>query len=245
MVESYAERLTPPSPKENYLLAGLPESHRLPFVQKLSVIFLPRGEVLYESGDEEEFVYFPTSAIISLLHMMKDGSSVEVSVVGNEGIVGVDVFMGGCRTQSRVVVQSAGFAYRLSAAALKNEFNHHGPLMTLLLNYTQSLITQMAQTSACNRYHSIDQQLCRLLLLSLDRLNKNTLTMTQEIIASMLGVRREGVTAAAGKLQKRGVIKYARGHITIMNRPELEHLSCECYALVKNEARRLQPFFRN
>ena len=234
-----------PSPLQNHILAAMPESHQQKFIDKLELYELPLGKVLYESGDDELYVYFPTNSIVSLLYVMENGSSAEISVIGNEGIVGVAVFMGGISTLSRAVVQSAGYAYRLSAAVLKDEFNTYGPLMILLLKYTQSLITQMAQTAVCNRHHSIDQQLCRWLLLSLDRLNSNTLTMTQELIANMLGVRREGVTEAAGKLQKAEVIEYARGKITVLDRIKLEQLSCECYEVVKRETLRLQPYLKN
>ncbi len=234
-----------PFPLQNHLLAALPLTHQKLFIDKLELIGMPLGKVLYESGDDELYVYFPTNCIVSLLYVMENGSSAEISVVGNEGILGVAVFMGGVSTPSRAIVQSAGYAYRLSAAVLKEEFNTYGPLMLLLLKYTQSLITQMAQTAVCNRHHSIDQQLCRWLLLSLDRLNSNSLTMTQELIANMLGVRREGVTEAAGKLQKLGVIEYARGKITVLDRPHLERLSCECYDVVKNETHRLQPYLKN
>ncbi|WP_134597143.1 Crp/Fnr family transcriptional regulator, partial [Pseudomonas aeruginosa] len=187
-------------------------------------------------------VYFPTDAIVSLLYVMEDGASAEISVVGNEGLIGVAVFMGGESTPSRAIVQSAGHAYRLPGQKLKDEFNRHGEMLQLMLRYTQALITQMAQTAVCNRHHSIDQQLCRWLLLSLDRLPSNQLSMTQELIANMLGVRREGVTEAAGKLQKLGVIKYSRGHITVLDRPQLEALCCECYAVVKRETDRLLPY---
>ena len=197
--------------------------------------------MLYESGDTMRYVYFPTDSIVSLLYVMESGASAEISVVGKDGIVGVSLFMGGESTSSRAVVQSAGSAYRLAGQKLKDEFNRHSELMQLLLRYTQSLITQMAQTAVCNRHHSIDQQLCRWLLLSLDRLPDNKLTMTQELIANMLGVRREGVTEAAGKLQKLGVIDYCRGHITVLDRSKLEALSCECYAVVKRESDRLLP----
>ena len=205
----------------------------------LELVFLPLGKVLYESGDTLRSVYFPTDAIVSLLYVMEDGASAEISVVGNEGIVGIALFMGGESTPSRAVVQSAGTAFRLPGRRLKEEFNRHGELLILMLRYTQSLITQMAQTAVCNRHHSIDQQLCRWLLLSLDRLPDNRLTMTQELIANMLGVRREGVTEAAGKLQKLGVIEYNRGHIRVLDRTALEVLSCECYAVVKRESDRL------
>ena len=187
-----------------------------------------------------QHVYFPTDAIVSLLYIMKDGASAEIAVVGNEGAVGVSLFMGGETTPSRAIVQSAGSAYQLSGRRLKEEFERHGQLLHVLLRYTQSLITQMSQTAVCNRHHSIDQQLCRWLLLSLDRLSSNRLEMTQELIADMLGVRREGVTVAACKLQDLGVIRYSRGHITVLDRPKLEKLSCECYAVVKKETDRLQ-----
>jgi CRP-like cAMP-binding protein len=198
--------------------------------------------VLYESGDKLRHVYFPTDSIISLLYVMENGASAEIAVVGNEGIVGVSLFMGGESTPSRAVVQSAGTAYRLNGQRLKDEFDRHGELLVLLLRYTQALLTQMAQTAVCNRHHSIDQQLCRWLLLSLDRLPSNELTMTQELIANMLGVRREGVTDAAGKLQKLGVIEYSRGHIKVLDRHKLEELSCECYAVVKQESDRLLSY---
>lgn len=200
------------------------------------------GEVLYEPGDAMRHVYFPTDCIVSLLYVMESGASAEIAVVGNEGLIGVSLFMGGESTPSRAIVQSAGTAYRLLGQRIKDEFGRHGEMLLLMLRYTQSLITQMAQTAVCNRHHSVDQQLCRWLLLSLDRLPSNQLTMTQELIANMLGVRREGVTDAAGKLQKLGVIEYNRGRITILDRPKLEKLSCECYAVVKKETDRLMPY---
>jgi CRP-like cAMP-binding protein len=203
---------------------------------------LELGQVMYEAGDKMAYVHFPVDAIVSLLYVMESGASAEISVVGHEGLVGVALFMGGESTSSRAVVQSSGHAYRLKSNKLKEEFNRHGRLLELMLRYTQSLITQMSQTAVCNRHHSIDQQLCRWLLLSLDRLPDNHLTMTQELIANMLGVRREGVTEAAGKLQKLGVIDYHRGHITVLDRPKLEELSCECYAVVKTETDRLLPY---
>jgi CRP-like cAMP-binding protein len=203
---------------------------------------MPLGKVMYESGDKMRHVYFPTDSIVSLLYVMENGSSAEISVVGNEGLVGISLFMGGESTPSRAVVQSAGTAYRLLGQRLKDEFNRHSELLVLMLRYTQSLITQMAQTAVCNRHHAIDQQLCRWLLLSLDRLEGTELTMTQELIANMLGVRREGVTEAAGKLQKLGVIEYNRGHIRVLDRPRLEKLSCECYKVVKAETDRLLPY---
>jgi CRP-like cAMP-binding protein len=196
---------------------------------------------LYESGDLLRHVYFPTNSIVSLLYVMEDGGSAEISVVGNEGLLGIALCMGGETTPSRAIVQSAGHAYRLLGQQLKDEFHRNGGMQLLLLRYTQALITQMAQTAVCNRHHSVDQQLCRWLLLSLDRLASNELTMTQELIANMLGVRREGVTDAAGKLQKRGVIRYARGQITVLDRVKLEELCCECYAVVKKETDRLLP----
>ncbi len=199
------------------------------------------GDVLYEPGVQMHYVYFPTSSIVSLLYVMEDGASAEIAVVGNDGIVGVSLFMGGETTPSRAVVQSAGHAYRLTGQLLKSEFYRAGPMQRLLLRYTQALLTQMAQTAVCNRHHSLDQQLCRWLLLSLDRLPSNELIMTQELIANMLGVRREGVTEAAGNLQRAGLIEYRRGRITVLDRPGLEARSCECYAVVKNEFDRLLP----
>ena len=227
---------------QNYLLAALPAEQQGRLRPDLERVTLALGQGLYESGDNLQYVYFPIDSIVSLLYVMENGSSAEISVVGNEGLVGISVFMGGASTPSRAVVQSAGVAYRLSSARLKTEFNFHGPLMELLLRYTQSLITQMAQTAVCNRHHSIDQQLCRWLLLSLDRIPSDCLVMTQELIANMLGVRREGVTEAAGKLQKLGVIEYSRGRIRVLDRAHLEQLSCECYAVVKNEVDRLLPY---
>src|SRR5436305_12033890 len=200
---------------------------------------MTQGEVLYESGGRLEHVYFPTTSIVSLLYVMEDGASAEIAVVGNEGILGISLFMGGDTTPSRAVVQSAGHGFRLRARLLQNEFGRFGPTMHLLLRYTQALITQMSQTAVCNRHHSVDQQLCRWLLLSLDRLSSNQLSMTQELIANMLGVRREGVTEAAGKLQRSGLIDYRRGRITVLDRPGLEQRSCECYAVVRKECDRL------
>ena len=226
-------------PEENQILAGLPAAERDRLFPHLRLVEMPLGMVVYESGAKVRHMYFPTNCIVSLLYMLEDGSSAEIAVVGNEGAVGVALFMGGETTPSRAVVQSAGFAYRLSGRRLKEEFKRHGQLLQVLLRYTQSLITQMAQTAICNRHHSVHQQLCRWLLLSLDRLPSNKLTMTQELIASMLGVRREGVTEAAGKLQKLGVIRYSRGQITVLDRPKMEELSCECYAAVKRETDRL------
>jgi CRP-like cAMP-binding protein len=202
---------------------------------------LPLGLAVYESGGRQDYVYFPADCIVSLLYVMKDGASAEIAVVGHEGLVGIALFMGGESTPSRAVVQSAGSAYRLSSKILKREFEHGGPLQHLLLRYTQALITQMAQTAVCNRHHAIDQQLCRWLLLSLDRLSGDELVMTQELISNMLGVRREGVTEAAGKLQVEGLIHYSRGHIKVLDRIKLEKRVCECYAVVKKEFDRLLP----
>lgn len=231
-----------PSPRQNHLLAALPAEVRERLFPYLEPMPLPLGKVLYESGDTLRHVYFPTDAIVSLLYVMESGASAEISVVGNEGLIGVAVFMGGESTPSRAIVQSAGHSFRLPGQRLKDEFNRHGEMLLLMLRYTQSLITQMAQTAVCNRHHSIDQQLCRWLLLSLDRLQGNELVMTQELIANMLGVRREGVTEAAGKLQKLGLIEYSRGRITVLDRPGIELLCCECYAVVKKETDRLLPY---
>ena len=229
------------SPSQNHLLGWLPESDRARLLPHLELVPMPLGEVLYESGAQMRHVYFPTTAIVSLLYVMEDGASAEIAVVGNEGIVGISLFMGGETTPSRAVVQSAGHAYRMRGQIVKDEFLLAGPMQHLLLRYTQALLTQMAQTAVCNRHHSLDQQLCRWLLLSLDRLHSNELVMTQELIANMLGVRREGVTEAAGNLQKAGLIKYQRGHITALDRPGLEARTCECYAVVKKEYDRLLP----
>ena len=231
----------PPDMMINHLLAALPEAEAQRWRSSLESIELPLGMVLYESGRVQQFVYFPTTAIVSLLYVLEDGASAEIAVVGNEGVVGVSLFMGGGSTPSRAVVQSAGKGYRLGAHAMKAEFDRAGPVLHLLLRYTQALITQMAQTAVCNRHHSLDQQLCRWLLLSLDRLEGSELVMTQDLIANMLGVRREGVTEGALKLQKAGLIRYARGHITVLDRPGLEARTCECYAVVKKEYDRLLP----
>jgi CRP-like cAMP-binding protein len=231
-----------PAPRQNHLLAALPAAAQERIVPHLELVDMPLGKVLYESGESSRQVYFPTNSIVSLLYVMENGSSAEISVVGNEGIVGIAVFMGGESTTSRAIVQSSGHAYRLAGQRLKDEFNRHSALQVLVLKYTQALITQMAQTAVCNRHHSIDQQLCRWLLLSLDRLRSNELTMTQELIANMLGVRREGVTEAAGKLQRLGVIEYHRGRIKVLDRLQLEALTCECYAVVKQETDRLMPY---
>ena len=229
------------SPHQNHLLTALPSEEYQRLSPFLELVPMPLGEVLYESGNELRHVYFPTTAIISLLYVMLDGASAEIAVVGNEGVIGVALFMGGETMPNRAVVQSAGHAYRLKGQLLKQEFNRSGELQHLLLRYTQALLTQMAQTAVCNRHHSLDQQLCRWLLLSLDRLPTNEISMTQELIANMLGVRREGVTEAAGNLQKTGLITYRRGHITVLDRAGLEARACECYAVVKKEFDRLLP----
>lgn len=229
-----------PDPRQNQLLAALPESDWQRWQPQLEWVDMPLGKVLYESGGKLSHVYFPTSAIVSLLYVMENGASAEIAVVGNEGIVGISLFMGGESTPSRAVVQSAGKGLRMRGQVIKDEFNRD-PVLHLLLRYTQALITQMAQTAVCNRHHSLDQQLCRWLLLSLDRLTGNDLVMTQELIANMLGVRREGVTESATKLQKAGLIRYARGHIKVLDRAGLEARTCECYAVVKKEYDRLLP----
>ena len=226
---------------ENHLLSVLPEAERTRLAPHLVPVDMPLGQVVYESGDHLRFVYFPTTSIVSLLYVMEDGASAEIAIVGNEGLIGIALFMGGETTPSRAIVQSAGAAFQLDAQVLKREFIRGGPVQRLLLRYTQALITQMAQTAVCNRHHSIDQQLCRWLLLSLDRLSSGDLRMTQELIANMLGVRREGVTAAAGKLQADGLIEYRRGHIKVLDRPGIEARVCECYAVVKSEYDRLLP----
>ncbi len=229
-------------PHQNHLLDALPAGDYQRLAPHFEYLELKLGDVLYEPGARMRYVYFPTTAIVSLLYVMEDGASAEIAIVGNEGILGISLFMGGETTPSRAVVQSAGFGYRMKAQLLKNEFGRFGPLMQLLLRYTQALITQMAQTAVCNRHHSVDQQLCRWLLLSLDRLASNELTMTQELIANMLGVRREGVTEAAGKLQAAGLVTYRRGRITVLDRPRLQARSCECYRVVKKEFDRLLPY---
>lgn len=237
-------------PLQNQLLAALPTEHCAQLFANLELVSLPLGDVLYESGGPIRDAYFPTDSIVSLLSVMEDGASAEIAVVGNEGMVGIPLFMGSESTPSRAVVQSAGHAYRLRRRSLQDELarvggRRSGALHALLLRYTQALLTQMAQTAACNRHHSLDQQLCRWLLLSLDRLPSNELIMTQELIANMLGVRREGVTAAAGNLQKAGLIEYRRGHITVLDRAGLEARVCECYAVVENERARLLPAKRD
>ncbi len=228
-------------PHQNHLLDALPKPEFDRLLPNLELIKMKLGDALYESGGRLQHVYFPTTSIVSLLYVMEDGASAEIAVVGNEGILGVSLFMGGETTPSRAVVQSAGWGYRLKSQILKQEFNLGGPMMRLLLRYTQALITQMSQTAVCNRHHSVEQQLCRWLLLSLDRLSGSELSMTQELIANMLGVRREGVTEAAGKLQRAGLIDYSRGHINVLNRPGLEARVCECYQVVKTEFDRLLP----
>jgi len=228
-------------PRQNHLLAALPAAECARLFPELELVPMPLGDALYESGAQMRHVYFPTTSIVSLLYVLEDGASAEIAVVGNEGIVGVSLFMGGETTPSRAVVQSAGHAYRLKGQLLKDEFYRAGPMQRLLLRYTQALLTQMAQTAVCNRHHSLDQQLCRWLLLSLDRLHSNELIMTQELIANMLGVRREGVTEAAGNLQRAGLIEYSRGRITVLDRTGLEARACECYAVVKKEFDRLLP----
>ncbi len=230
-----------PEPQQNRLLAALPDGDLARWLPHLEPVNLPLGKVLYEPGGRMRHVYFPTTAIVSLLYVLEDGASAEIAVVGREGIVGISLFMGGESTPSRAVVQSAGLGFRLKANLMLQEFNRSGPVLHLMLRYTQALITQMAQTAVCNRHHSIDQQLCRWLLLSVDRLDGNEIVMTQELIANMLGVRREGVTAAASHLQVDGLIEYRRGHITILDREGLERRSCECYSVVKNEYDRLLP----
>jgi CRP-like cAMP-binding protein len=237
-----------PSALQNHILEALPAAVRERLFPHLTRVALQRGAVLYEAGTPLRQVYFPTDCVVSLLYVLENGASAEMSVVGNEGAIGVSMFIGGETTSTRAIVQAGGTAYRLSGRRLKREFERHGDLLHILLRYTQSLLTQMAQTAVCNRHHSVDQQLCRWLLLSLDRLTSNKLIVTQELIANLLGVRREGVTAAAGKLQKLGAIKYARGQITVLDRPRLEALSCECYALVKRETDRIlhaSPLYRD
>jgi CRP-like cAMP-binding protein len=230
-----------PDPRNNHLLSALPPSDLERIATRLEPVALPLGEALYESGDQLSHVFFPTTAIVSLLYVMENGASAEIAVVGNEGIVGIALFMGGETMPNRAVVQSAGTAFRLKGSLLKTEFNRGGALQHLLLRYTLAMLTQMAQTAVCNRHHSVDQQLCRWLLLSLDRLPSNELSMTQELIANMLGVRREGVTEAAGKLQVAGLINYRRGRITVLDRPGLEARVCECYDVVRKEFLRLLP----
>lgn len=227
--------------KKNHLLASLPSETLLRWRPDLEPVEMPLGTVLCESGVTMTHVYFPTTSIISLLYVMEDGASAEIALVGNDGLIGISLFMGGGSTLSRAVVQSAGQGYRLKAGLMQKEFESSMAAMHLFLRYTQALITQMSQTAVCNRHHTLDQQLCRWLLLSMDRLTGNELLMTQELIANMLGVRREGVTEAALKLQRAGLITYARGHISVLDRKSLEARSCECYRVVKKEYDRLLP----
>jgi CRP-like cAMP-binding protein len=229
------------SPMNNQLLDALSAVELNRMRPRLELVEMPLAEVVYESGRHIDYVYFPTTCIVSLLYVLENGASAEIAVVGHEGVVGISIFMGGETTPSRAVVQSAGSAWRLAGPAMKEEFTRGRAMQHLMLRYTQALITQMAQTAVCNRHHSVDQQLCRWLLLSIDRLPAPEITMTQELIANMLGVRREGVTEAAGKLQKAGVISYRRGHIKVLDRPKLEKMSCECYEVVRLETERLLP----
>ncbi|GAC1412836.1 MAG: Crp/Fnr family transcriptional regulator [Burkholderiaceae bacterium] len=230
------------SPQQNHLLGAIPEAEWARFAPHLTPVHLELGDVIYESGSNQPHVYFPTDSIISLLYVMEDGSSAEIAIVGNEGLVGISLFMGGGTTPSRAVVQSAGKAFRMKAQWIRDEFILARSVQQLFLRYTQALLTQRAQTAVCNRHHTLDQQLCRWLLMSLDRLSSNELVMTQELIANMLGVRREGVTEAAGRLQRAGVIQYSRGRIRVLDRPRLEQLACECYEVVKKEFMRLLPW---
>jgi CRP-like cAMP-binding protein len=238
-VETLYRRRAAQGPLNNRLLAAFPTDRRHALAPFLERITLPLGATLYESGGRQAYVYFPTDSIVSLLYVLENGSSAEIAVTGNEGVVGISLFMGGETTPTRAVVQSAGSAYRLKAEIIRTEFSRGGEVQHTLLRFTQAVITQMAQTAVCNRHHSVDQQLCRWLLLSLDRLRSNTLHMTQELIANMLGVRRVGVTEAAGKLHAAGMIDYHRGHIVVLDRQKLERRVCECYAVVKNEYDRL------
>ena len=230
---------SPPSPNQNHLLAALPAAEFERLSSHLEPVPMPLGEILYEPGEQMQHAYFPTTAIVSLHYVMESGASAETAGVGNEGVVGVSLFMGGDTTPSSAVVQTAGHGYRLAGRLLKQEFNRAGLMQRLLLRYTQALITQMIQTAACNRHHSVEQQLCRWLLLTLDRVSARELIMTQELVASMLGVRREGITEAAGNLQRAGFIRYRRGHIAVLERSGLESRACECYAVVKKELSRL------
>ncbi|GAC1657990.1 MAG: Crp/Fnr family transcriptional regulator [Acidobacteriaceae bacterium] len=231
-----------PSAKQNHLLGAIPEAEWDRFAPNLTPVVLKLGDVLYESGSDQPYVYFPTDSIVSLLYVMEDGSSAEIAIVGNEGLVGIALFMGGGTTPNRAVVQSAGHGFRMKAKFIRDEFDLAGPVNQLFLRYTQALVTQMGQTAVCNRHHSVDRQLCRWLLMSLDRLLSNEVAMTQELIANMLGVRREGVTEAAGKLQRAGVISYNRGRIRVLDRPKLEKMTCECYEVVRKEFARLLPW---
>jgi len=233
---------SPHFPKQNHLLAALPAGDYARLLPDLELVPMPLGWAVYEAGGKMGYLYFPTTSIVSLLYVMVNGASAEIAITGNEGLVGISLFMGGESTPSRAVVQSAGEGYRLKARTLKREFALGGQLQHLSLRFTQALITQMAQTAVCNRHHSVEQQLCRWLLLSLDRLAGNELSMTQELIANMLGVRREGVTQAAGKLQEQGMIQYARGRIIVLDRAKLERQVCECYSVVKKEYDRLLQY---
>jgi CRP-like cAMP-binding protein len=239
--EAREYRLTQPvpDPRRNSILAALPPKDLSRLFAHLRLVSLPLGKVLYESGEALRHIYFPTDSIVSLLYVMTNGMPAEIAIIGNDGVIGIALFMGGTTTTNRAVVQSAGSAYQLAGNLLKEEFDRHGEMQHLLLRFTQALITQMAQTAVCNRHHSIEQQLCRWLLLSLDRLASNELTMTQKLIADMLGVRRQGVTEAAGRLQELGVISYNHGQITVLDRLQLEKLCCECYAVVRKETNRL------
>ncbi len=230
------------NPRRNHLLAAIPGAEWDRFAPHLKPVTLALGDVLYESGTEQPYVYFPTDSIVSLLYVMENGASAEIAIVGNEGLVGISLFMGGSTTSSRAVVQSAGRGYRMRAQFIRDEFILAGPVQQLFLRYTQALLTQMGQTAVCNRHHSLDQQLCRWLLMSIERLDSDELVMTQELIANMLGVRREGVTQAAGKLQRAGVISYYRGHIRILDRARLGEMACECYEVVRREFARLLPW---
>jgi CRP-like cAMP-binding protein len=232
---------TAQDPRRNHLLASLPEAEWQRWLPHLEAVALPLGHVLYESGVTLKHVYFPITGIVSLLYVMEDGASAEIAVIGNEGVVGISLFMGGESTPSRAVVQSSGHGYRMRSQVIKEEFHRSLPVMHVLLRYTQALITQMAQTAVCNRHHTLDQQLCRWLLLSLDRIEGDEIVMTQELISNMLGVRREGVTEAALSLQRDGLIRYARGHIMVLDRPALEQRTCECYEVVRKEYDRLLP----
>ena len=227
------------TPQQNHLLASLPAEIFERLFPHLELVQMPLGAVLCESGGQLQHVYFPTTAIVSLHYVMEDGASAEIAGVGNEGVLGISLFMGGNTTPCQATVQTGGYGYRLKAKLLMEEFDRAGPMMHLLLRYTQALMTQMSQTAACNRHHSVEQQLCRWLLLTLDRLPSNELTMTQELIAGMLGVRREGITETAGNLQREGLISYRRGHITVLDRTGLESHACECYSVVKKEFHRL------
>jgi CRP-like cAMP-binding protein len=229
------------SPEQNHLLNALSPEIRERLYPHLELVNLPLGKVLYESGDRPEHVYFPADCIVSFLYVLKDGASAEIAVVGNDGLIGIALLMGGETTPSHVIVQSAGYAYRLAGRRMQEEFLRNGEMHLLLLRYTQALLTQMAQTAVCYRHHTVDQQLCRWLLLSLDRLESSEISMTQALIANMLGVRREGVNEGAGKLQKLGVLRYRHGHITVLDRPKLEEMCCECYAVVRKETNRLLP----